>query len=132
MTKGDRRVQKHDDGRSGSHTLRVQPTSISSGNYIPNHQYDRSGQFLSLPDFRISQERPPEHVVERNPRTGKRAQSLYVENLNTQLLLISCSQGILSYSSFSCYPLLRLFVYMYLSQLMRTFTIYLKCIVISS
>ena len=55
-----------------------------------------------------------------------------VENLNTRLLLISCSQGILSFSSFSCYPLLRLFVYMYLSQLMRTFTNYLKCIVISS
>ena len=55
-----------------------------------------------------------------------------VENLNTRLLLISCSQGILSSSSFSCYPLLRLFVYMYLSQLMRTFTNYLKCIVISS
>ena len=39
-TKGGRRVQKHDDGRSGSDILRVQPTSISSGNYIPNHQYD--------------------------------------------------------------------------------------------
>ena len=55
-----------------------------------------------------------------------------VENPNTRLLLISCSQGILSSSSFSCYPLLRLLVYMYLSQLMRTFTNYLKCIVISS
>ena len=54
-----------------------------------------------------------------------------VENPNTRLLLISCSQGILSSSSFSCYPLLRLLVYMYLSQLMRTFTNYLKCIVIS-
>ena len=31
------------------------------------------GQFLSSPDFRISQERPPEHVVGRNPRIGKRA-----------------------------------------------------------
>ena len=55
-----------------------------------------------------------------------------VENSNTRLLLISCSQGILSSSSFSCYLLLRLLVYMYLSQLMRTFTNYLKCIVISS
>ena len=55
-----------------------------------------------------------------------------VENFNTRLLLISCSQGILSSSSFSCYLLLRLLVYMYLSQLMRTFTNYLKCIVISS
>ena len=55
-----------------------------------------------------------------------------VENPNTRLLLISCSQGILSSSSFSCYRLLRLLVYMYLSQLMRTFTNYLKCIVISS
>ena len=57
---------------------------------------------------------------------------LNVENPNTRLFLISCSQGILSSSSFSCYLLLRLFVYMYLSQLMRTFTNYLKCIVISS
>ena len=55
-----------------------------------------------------------------------------VENLNTRLFLISCSQGILSSSSFSFYLLLRLLVYMYLSQLMRTFTNYLKCIVISS
>ena len=55
-----------------------------------------------------------------------------VENSNTRLLLISCSQGILSSSSFSCYLLLRLLVYMYLSQLMRTLTNYLKCIVISS
>ena len=55
----------------------------------------------------------------------------FVENSNTRLLLISCSQGILSSSSFSCYLLLRLLVYMYLSQLMRTFTNYLRCIVIS-
>ena len=54
-----------------------------------------------------------------------------VENPNTRLILISCSQGILSSSSFSCYLLLGLLVYMYLSQLMRTFTNYLKCIVIS-
>ena len=54
-----------------------------------------------------------------------------VENPNTRLILISCSQGILSSSSLSCYLLLRLLVYMYLSQLMRTFTNYLKCIVIS-
>ena len=39
-----------------------------------------------------------------------------VENSNTRLLLISCSQGILGSSSFSCYLLLRLLVYMYLSQ----------------
>ena len=57
--------------------------------------------------------------------------SAVVENPNTRLILISCSQGILSSSSFSCYLLLRLLVYMYLSQLMRTFTNYLKCIVIS-
>ena len=56
----------------------------------------------------------------------------FVENPNTRLFLISCSQGILSSPSFSCYLLLRLLVYMYLSQLMRTFTNYLKCIVISS
>ena len=40
------------------------------------------------------------------------------------------SQGILNSSSFSCCLLLRLLIYMYLSQLMRTFTNYLKCIVI--
>ena len=57
---------------------------------------------------------------------------IHVENSNTRLLLISCSQGILSSSSFSCYLLLRLLDYMYLSQLMRTFTNYLKCIVFSS
>ena len=57
---------------------------------------------------------------------------ILVENLNTRLFLISCSQGILSSSSFSFYLLLRLLVYMYLSQLMRTFTNYLKCIVIPS
>ena len=56
---------------------------------------------------------------------------MYVENPNTRLILISCSQGILCSSSLSCYLLLRLLVYMYLSQLMRTFTDYLKCIVIS-
>ena len=33
--------------------------------------------FLSLPDFRISQERPPEHVVRRDPRIGKCVHSLY-------------------------------------------------------
>ena len=59
-------------------------------------------------------------------------ESSAVENSNTRLLLISCCQGILSSSSFSCYLLLRLLVYMYLSQLMRTFTNYLKYIVISS
>ena len=47
MTKGDRRVQKHDDGRIGSDPVRVQFALISSGDYLPNHQYDRVGQFLS-------------------------------------------------------------------------------------
>ena len=55
-----------------------------------------------------------------------------VENSSSRFYLISCSQGILNSSSLSCYLLLRLLVYMYLSQLMRTFTNYLKCIVISS
>ena len=41
---------------------------------------------------------------------------ILVENSNTRLLLISCSQGILGSSSFSCCLLLRLLVYMYLSQ----------------
>ena len=40
MTKGDRRVQKHDDGRTGSYPIRIQSTSISSGDYLPNHKYD--------------------------------------------------------------------------------------------
>ena len=38
--KGDRRVQKHDDGRTGSDPIRIQSTSISSGDYLPNHKYD--------------------------------------------------------------------------------------------
>ena len=55
-----------------------------------------------------------------------------VENSSSLFFQISCSQGILNSSRLSCYLLLRLLVYMYLSQLMRTFTNYLKCIVISS
>ena len=55
-----------------------------------------------------------------------------VENSSSRFFQISCSQGILNSSRLSCYLLLRLLVYMYLSQLMRTFTNYLKCIVISS
>ena len=39
-TKGDQRVQKHDDGRIGSDSIRVQSASISSSAYLPNHQYD--------------------------------------------------------------------------------------------
>ena len=58
--------------------------------------------------------------------------SNYVENSSSRFYLISCSQVILNSSRRSCYLLLRLLVYMYLSQLMRTFTNYLKCIVISS
>ena len=53
-----------------------------------------------------------------------------VENSSSRFFQISCSQGILNSSRLSCYLLLRLLVYMYLSQLMRTFTNYLKCIVI--
>ena len=51
----------------------------------------------------------------------------HVENSSCRFFVISCSQGILNSSRFSCYLLLRLLVYMYLSQLMRTFTNYLKC-----
>ena len=40
VTKGDQREQKHDDGRIGSDSIRVQFASISSGDYLPNHQYD--------------------------------------------------------------------------------------------
>ena len=57
---------------------------------------------------------------------------MLVENSSSLFFQISCSQGILNSSSLSCYLLLRLLAYMYLSQLMRTFTNYLKCIVISS
>ena len=60
------------------------------------------------------------------------AKTEIVENSSSPLILISCSQGILNSSRLSCYLLLRLLVYMYLSQLMRTFTNYQKCIVISS
>ena len=55
-----------------------------------------------------------------------------VENSSSLFFQISCSQGILNSSRLSCFLLLRLLVHMYLSQLMRTFTNYLKCIVISS
>ena len=55
----------------------------------------------------------------------------FVENSSSRFFQISCSQGILNSSRLSCYLLLRLLVYMYLSQLMRTFTNYLKCIDIS-
>ena len=54
-----------------------------------------------------------------------------VENSSSRFFQISCSQGIHNSSRLSCYLLLRLLVYMYLSQLMRTFTNYLKCIVFS-
>ena len=54
-----------------------------------------------------------------------------VENSSSRFFQISCSQGILNSSRLSCYLLLRLLVYMYLSQLMRTLTNYLKCIVLS-
>ena len=72
-------------------------------------------------------------VVEDEDKVNEKEQALYrsgvgtlfVENPNTRLILISCSQGILCSSSLSCYLLLRLLVYMYLSQLMRTFTNYL-------
>ena len=84
----------------------------------------------------VSMQASAEHVQYQLPnehsRVGFLLEAIHVENPNTRLLLISCSQGILSSSSFSCYLLLRLLVYMYLSQLMRTFTNYLKCIVISS
>ena len=43
-----------------------------------------------------------------------------VENSSSRFFQISCSQGILNSSRLSCYLLLRLLVYMYLSQLMRT------------
>ena len=39
-TKGDRQVQKPDDGRTGSDPIGVQFASISSGDYLPNHKYD--------------------------------------------------------------------------------------------
>ena len=57
---------------------------------------------------------------------------LNVKNSSSLFFQISCSQGILNSSRLSSYLLLRLLVYMYLSQLMRTFTNYPKCIVISS
>ena len=56
----------------------------------------------------------------------------HVKNSSSLFFQIPCSQGILNSSRLSCYLLLRLLIYMYLSQLMRTFTNYLKCIVISS
>ena len=77
MTKSDRRIQKHDDGRNGFDPFGIESIQKSSGNYIPNHQYDQDGQFLALQDIRIGHERPPEHVDGRNARIGKRANGLY-------------------------------------------------------
>ena len=77
---------------------------------------------------------PDEYFVETciNTYTQNRfVTKEFVENSSSQFFQISCSQGILNSSRLSCYLLLRLLVYMYLSQLMRTFTNYLKCIVIS-
>ena len=68
------------------------------------------------------------HQVKKGPQR----KAFFVENSSSRFYLISCSQGILNSSRLSCYLLLRLLVYMYLSQLMRTFTNYLKYIVISS
>ena len=56
----------------------------------------------------------------------------FVEKSSPLFFQISCTQGILNSSRLSCSLLLRSLVYMYLSQLMRTFTNYLKYIVISS
>ena len=67
-----------------------------------------------------------------NTKTREDKVEVYVEKLQFSLFLISCSQVILSSS---CSPGIfseRLLVYVYLSQLMRTFTNYLKCIVFSS
>ena len=74
---------------------------------------------------------PPLPVLTVSGGTPPRVPSPLVENSSSRFFLISCSQGILNSSRLSCDLLLRLFVYMYLSQLMRTFTNYLKCIVIS-
>ena len=65
-------------------------------------------------------------------KVAHKTHQMTVENSSSLFFQISCSQGILNSSRLSCYLLLRLVVYMYLSQLMRTFTNYLKCIVISS
>ena len=62
---------------------------------------------------------------------GTSSLSCSVENSSALCFLISCSQGIFNSTSLSCALLLELLVYMYLSQLMRTFTNYLKCIVLS-
>ena len=70
---------------------------------------------------------------QKNDQQSKeKPQVTLVESSSSRFFQISCSQGILNSSRLSCYLLLRLLVYMYLSQLMRTFTSYLKCIVISS
>ena len=55
----------------------------------------------------------------------------FVEKLQFSLFLISCCPEILNSLWLSWFLLLKIVVYMYLSQLMRTFTNYLKCIVFS-
>ena len=53
-----------------------------------------------------------------------------VENSSSLFFQISCSQGILNTSRMSYSLFSRSVIYMYLSQLMRTFTNYLKSIVV--
>ena len=55
-----------------------------------------------------------------------------VENSSSLFFQISCSHEILNTSRMSYSLLSRYLAYMYLSQLMRTFTNYLKCIVFLS
>ena len=55
-----------------------------------------------------------------------------VENSSSLFFQMSCTQGILNTSRMSYSLLSKSLVYMYLSQLMRAFTNYLKCIVFSS
>ena len=83
---------------------------------------------------RVSRPQKNWAMVEPSSAAGvsEKMVSVAVENSSSRFFQISCSQGILNSSRLSCYLLLRLLVYMYLSQLMRTFTNYLKCIVISS
>ena len=132
------RLKHRNKSGASSTTTSANRTTATATSSIPSRSLPscrKSSEFLvnngtKDPTPRKQQRCAPLHDAALCTRPG--AYKHRVENSNTRLLLISCSQGILSSSSFSCYLLLRLLVYMYLSQLMRTFTNYLKCIVISS
>ena len=93
--------------------------------YLPNMKYD-----WSYTVYGNVQEIIPNNCP-KSPGKSVTTTTTLVENSSSLFYLISCSQEILNFTCLSWCLVLRLLVYMYLSQLMRTFTNYLKCIVFS-